>query len=54
VIGVQIVIKGDFCEDHEGRHTWAYDGTVLSFKVLRGLCADRRAEVDLSKRKRKP
>ena len=48
------MLKGGYCGDAEGHYTWAYDGTVLSFKVLKDSCADRRAEVDLSKWKRKP
>ena len=44
VTGNQIVITGDGCGDLEGLYTWDYDGTVLSFRVLRDPCADRRAE----------
>ena len=54
VTGDQIVLKSGYCGDVEGLYTWAYDGTVLSFKVLRDRCFDRRAEVDLTKWKRKP
>jgi hypothetical protein len=54
VTGDQVVLKGGFCGDAEGHYTWAYDGAVLSFKVLRDSCADQRAEVDRSKWKKKP
>ena len=54
MIGDQAVFKSYLCGDNEGRCTWAYDWTVPSFKVLRDLCARRRAEVDLTKWKRAP
>ena len=54
VIGNQIVFKGGYCRDQDGTYTWAYDGKVLSFKLIADQCFDRRTVVNGARWTKKP
>ncbi len=49
VTGNQIIVqdtRGIYCGEPKGIYTWAFDGKVLTFKVIDDPCAGRRVMVD--------
>lgn len=37
----RLKLTGDYCPGTEGTYTWAVEGTDLSFRAIKDVCADR-------------